>query len=307
MATVQGMLFIPILNPIRFHSVSQGNFWEDEIPSMEYQQPDVRYCQKYEVGDIFYLQFLAAFNMVGVAIVTLVDNDDVTKDTYNVVVNPTRPTLGDLNAFEIKDTIASLDEGVYFVKIVIPFFDGGIILYSEPIHIAATHTDTIMISYRHDFTIQDCIFGGVNLPTFYLRVEGGLKSDGFAPAGKFTQYTDLDFRPVMLQSQPYNLYTWLFGGSLGIPNHMADRINRAFSLDQTLIDNILYMRNEGAKMERNGDNFDPRAGWSLELLKNNNDYSEHWSGDSNIIHKAGVWIDGATVDDKKIFSTDATP
>lgn len=302
--SVQGLLYVPKLNPLRFHVANLGGFWENEIPSMEYSQADVRYCQKYNVKDIFYLQFLATFDFATNATITLIDNDATVIETFTV---ETQGMLGTLNSYYIKDLIPSTTAGMYFIRVVVPFADGGINVYSEPIYIAEDHDDTIMITYRHTWSIHDCRFGTVNLPMFYLRVEGGLKSDGFAPAGKYTMFTDLDYQPVMLQTQPFNLYKHSFGGSLGLPNWMADKINRAFSLDYTFIDNIQYMRNEGAKMERIGDAFDPRAGWTLELLEVGNDYSERYSGGSGIIHADGVWDDDATVDDERIFSTDTIP
>ena len=302
MTSVQGMLYVPILNPMRFHQFGLGAFWEDEIPSPDYQSADdVRYCQKYTTGDILYLQFLADFNFATGATVTLIDNDGNLKTTYTPAAIG---TVGALDAYEVKgDFTDATTAGMYFLKIAVDFATGSVILYSEPLHIDSSHDDTIVLSYRHEFPIHDCIFGGRALPTFHLRVEGGLKSDGFTPAGKFTQYTDLDYQPVILQSQPFSLYKYTFGNSRGVPNWMADRINRAFSVDVTLIDNIQYMRNEGAKMERNGESIFPRAGWTLELLKARNDYSERFSGGDEVIHD-GVWDDDAIVDDDKIFSND---
>jgi len=300
MAAVQGILYVPLLNPIRFHQVNIGAFWENDIPTPDYQQSDVRYCQKYATGDVLYLQFVADFVFSSGAVVTLIDNDETLIETFT----PTEiGTLGTLKVYEIKDALPSVTAGIHFIKITVDFASGSITMYSEPIYIDTSHDDTIMISYRHGFSVHDCIFGGASLPMFYLRVEGGLKSDGFTPAGKFTQYTDLDYQPVMLQTQPFNLYRYVFGDSRGLPNHVADRINRAFSLDYTYIDGIQYMRNEGAKMERNGDAIYPRAGWTLELLKARNDYSERFSGGDEVIHD-GVWDDDAIVDDDKIFSND---
>ena len=298
--SVQGILYTPLLNPIRFHQYGLQDFWENEIATPEYQQSDVRYCQKYATGDTLYLQFVADFTFTGNAVVTFIENDETVVDTLTSALIG---TLGSLNVYEVKYLFPSVTAGMHFVKIEVPFATGGIIMYSEPLYVDASHDDTIVISYRHTFSAFDCIFGGVSLPTFHLRVEGGLLSDGFTPAGKFTQYTDLDSEPVMLQSQPFNLYKFLFGASRGLPNYMADRINRAFSVDFTYIDNIQYMRNEGAKLERSGSPMFPRAGWSLELLKARNDYSERFSGGDEVIHD-GVWDDDAIVDDDKVFSND---
>ena len=298
--SVTGLLYIPKLNPLMFHQVNLGDFWQNEIPSPDYQ--DVTYCQLVNGGDIFYLQFLAAFDMTTAAtVITLIDNDETVVDTYTVVANG---TYGDLSSFYVKDYFA-VTTGVHYIRIVINYADASATFLSEPINIG-THTDTVFLMYRHSYNIMDCKFGGVDTPMFYLRVKGGLKSDGFAPGGKFTMYTDLDFRPVMLQTQPYSLYKWTFGDGRGIPNWVAERINLAFSLDYTFIDNIQYMRNEGAKLEPNRDGIFPMAGWTLETLQVANEYSSVFSGGGATIHD-GTWDDTRIVDDTKIFSEDETP
>ena len=298
--SVTGLLYIPKLNPLRFHQVNLGDFWQNQIPSSDYQ--DVKYCQLVNAGDIFYLQFLAAFDMTTAdTVVTLIDNDLTVIDTYTVVDNG---AYGDLTSFYIKDYFP-VTTGVHYVKITINYADASASFLSEPINIG-THTDTIFMMYRHSQSILDCKFGGVDLPMFYLRVKGGLKSDGFSPGGKYTMYNDLDFRPVMLQTQPYNLYKWTFGDGRGIPNWVAERINLAFSLDYTFIDNVQYMRNEGAKLEVNRDGNFPMAGWSLETLRVDNAYSEAFTSGGATIHD-GTWDDGRVVDDEKIFSKDESP
>ena len=302
MPTVQGTLYVPELNPIRFHRYGIGAFWENMIPTPDYQ--GLRYCQKYVMGDIIYLQFLASFNLAISGTITLIDNNSVVQQTFTIY---TGTAYGGLNTYYIKSTFPLIAAGIYFIKILVPFADGSITMYSEPIHLAGSHADTLMLNYRHAHTIFDCLFGGVNLPSFYLRVEGGVKSDGFAPGGKFEMYNDLDQRPVMLQTQPFNLYKLLFGNSYGLPNYMADKINRAFALDYTYINNIQYMRNEGAKLEPAYDGNNPLTSWALECRKVENPYSEKFTGGSAIIFDSGVWDDTKTVDDDKIFSTDTVP
>jgi hypothetical protein len=236
-------------------------------------------------------------------VITLIDNNSVVMDTFTVRHEGTYGTLG---VYYVKDYFSTVAEGVYFLKIAITFAQGGGIFYSEPLWLG-THADTIWLSYRHEYSIFDCKFGGVNLPMFYLRVPGGVKSDGFSPGGKFEMYNDLDHRPVMLQSQPFNLYKVLFGDSYGIPNWLADKINRAFALDYTFIDGVRYMRNEGAKMEVIADGNNPLSAWALECLLVDNPYSQHYTGQQSTIMDSGVWEDTKVVDDELIFSTDTTP
>ena len=300
MPTVQGTLYIPRLNPMKFHmNSSSDSFWMDAIPTPDWQGAE--YYQPYQIGDILYLQFVSSFNFASTGTVTLINNAGTVQQTFTIYSDG---MYGSLYRSYVKSVFPSVTEGVFFIYVLVPFADGSIVMYSEPLHIAASHSDTIMISYRHDYSIFDCKFGGITLPMFNLRVKGGMKSDGFAPGGKFEMYNDLDQQPVMLQTQPFNLYKILFGDGYGIPNWFAERINRAFALDYTYVDGVRYMRNEGAKLEPTIEGNNPLTAWTLECREVANPYSDHFTGGSGIIHDSGVWEDTKTVDDEKIFSTD---
>ena len=294
--SVTGAFYIPKLNPFRFHQYNLGDFWENEIPTPD--TPGVQYCQKVKGGDLFEMQFLSAFDMTVGATITLIDNDYTVVNTFTPI---NAGTYGKLYRSYVKDIFPSVS-GVHFIRISIDFAD-RVSFFSEPLSIESSQPDTLFIHYRHEYPIFDCDFGGIDQREFHFRIEGGLKSDGFTPSGKFTMFNDLDYDSVMLQTQPFNVYKWTFGGSRGVPNWMADIINRAFSVDWTVIDGVRYQRNEGAKLEAQRDGPFPMAGWSLETLLKDNDYSEMFTAVGAVIFD-GVWNDEAVVDDTKIFSND---
>jgi hypothetical protein len=164
-------------------------------------------------------------------------------------------------------------EGVYFLRLTIVDSSGSATLYSEPIYLCSSFANTVKLIYSHDENDFDYQFTSSNIYPSMLRVEGGMKSDGLAPGGKYTMFQDQDYNSVMLNSQPYNVEKWTFGPSYGMPNHMADLLNRIFALSDVTIDGVAYSRNEGAKLERAGDTEYPLAGWSIDLVKTENPYS----------------------------------
>ena len=264
---------VPSLCPLKFHSTS-GSFEYDRIPSMEQKRG---YVQTYLIGDRPYLQ-LHAPNAYTTIHVQLIDSDETIYQSWVMPIMPGAPKYGDNYVYHWYGTIPTVDEGVYFIRLKIFDQTGIIYLVSEPIMVESSISDFVKIEYTNDLNEFDIICAGQSWTVFpfLLRIEGGVKSDGLQPGGKYTMFQDLDYQPVMLQSQPYNVYRFTFGPGAGIPGWLADRINRIFSLSSVQIDGVSYMRNEGAKIERVGEDGYPLAGWTLDLLKVENDYSEEF-------------------------------
>ena len=138
--------------------------------------------------------------------------------------------------------------------------------------------NTVLIACSHDendfdFKFIDSVYNVTR--TIIQRVEGGFKSDGQLPGGKYTMYQDLQFKPVILNAVPYNTYRLTVGNNIGVPNWVIDKLNRIFSCSSVKIDNVEYTRAEGAKFEPvNRDPFYPSGIWTIDLLKSENPYSD---------------------------------
>lgn len=264
---------LPFLNPIRFHQIGIGDFAYNNIPSFEYKRG---YNQIYHFGDRPYIQILStAINpFMKMDLIDLNGNISWTWLPWNTSIAYGSYFLSVWHNY-FPDTIA---EGIYFLKLEISDADGSIFFYSEPINLLTTSEDTVRIEYTHDQNEFDSIFVSLDNPSylmpFMLRIEGGMKSEGLLPGGKYTMFQDQDYQSIVLQSQPYNVEKFVFGPPYGMPNHLADKINRIFGLSNVKINGIGYSRNEGAKLERNGEPGYPLAGWSLDLVKSLNPYSE---------------------------------
>jgi hypothetical protein len=172
----------------------------------------------------------------------------------------------------------SLPEGIYYVGI---HFRNGTdatadVFLSEPIHIATTHSDTILLSYNNEKNNFDIIFTG--LPTswnFNMRFDGGFESDGFTPKSNDVIYNDIVQNPVQLSSIPYDTKRITFGRTEGIPNYQAGIINRILACTHIWVDGVRYCKVSGAKLEPTRTKEYPLGGWRIELMESYGNWSQY--------------------------------
>lgn len=272
---------IPNLNPYRFHKIGSGDFAQNLIPSFE---SAARYAQKVQPGDLFYMQLQISGGSLWGGVYQpackLIDNNGNTVHTFQVEQSSGAAVYTGWINYYFCENFPSVTDGVYYLKLdcYAPkdpngFDYGQFNFLSEPLYIKTSHENTCLINYRLTYNDFDCIFTD-EVARMTLRVEGGVRSEGFQPGGKYQMFSDMDYEPVMLQATPYNVYKFTFGPGNGVPNWLADRLNRIFSCDDITIDGIAYLRNEGAKLEANREGGYPHAGWSIELLKVDAEHSE---------------------------------
>lgn len=263
---------LPKSNPICFYSGNNGgyydklkNFENTEVIPHIYQKSDKIviqiWCDDTTNPDTFdiSLQIL-----------------DINKNNLGINIPLTLKTTSivtDLNVYESDYSLSSINEGVYFLQLAYAYSEfEDYIFFSEAICVKTTHENSILINYFNDENDFDCAFD-TNI-NFQFRVTGGFLKDGFSPASKDVVYKNQRYDNVQLSSLPYNVEKLTIGASEGIPNFIADIINRALSCSNFYVDGVRYVKNEGTKFERNGiDKYYPLAAWSIELIKSINEYS----------------------------------
>lgn len=263
---------IPKLNPIEFHRVGENSACEF-VPSFEQSRP---YIQKFIQGtDPVSLQVQVKESMTNAIGFYLQHLDGSTIPITSGAI------VGTLYGFDIwnmsfNESSSATPLGIYFVKISITLDTGsgsGMLekhFISEPIEIVDELPDSVLIEYSHAGNNWDMAFypDGKELKLSYkFRVEGGYASQGFTPASKDAFFVDQDRGVILLDSVPYNVYKYTFGPGGGIPNWMADKLNRILSLSEIKIDGISHVKNEGSKMEPSREQGYSLAGWSIELVK----------------------------------------
>ncbi|MCL1941981.1 MAG: hypothetical protein FWF54_00285 [Candidatus Azobacteroides sp.] len=105
---------------------------------------------------------------------------------------------------------------------------------------------------------------------FTFRVEGGFYPNSLSVDSDDTAYKDQDVDFVQLHSIPYDVYKLNIGGRRGIPNGLISQINRAFSCDTVLIDDVQFSKTEGAKFEAVESENYPYRSWAIEVTESQN-------------------------------------
>lgn len=264
-------VFFPKANPVTLHRSTDGQWWTESIPSFE---DSVKYCQKFQINDTVAFQVCVKdSSLVGIGC---------------EIVNPSGATLAtctittlastfddDYSQYHISHTITNIaDDTQCFIKLVLSLSSGRTwTYYSEPLHVRTTWPNTLEIKYSHDendfnMIFYDAVIGDEdNKIDFTLRVEGGLKSDGFQPTSSDEIYRNDRADVTTVSSTPFLVLKFSFGDSKGIPNYLADIINRIFSCYYVQINSVYYNKAENAKFEATRSDNYPMAGWTLDLVE----------------------------------------
>lgn len=259
-------LFIPLLNPIKYHEVTPVQLPQylsksiekyPFIETIEEWEQEVDYPQLWQKTDAITQQLLSGYGPVNMQII---DADNVVKIATNFTQRLQNKQDASQWVYENTTILNSLPKGYYFIKLSVgsssPTF-----LISEPQLVCDKIPDSVYLEYHHRSFYGD-VFFETGL-VFSSRVLGKIKLSN--PASKDTIYEDQPLNETLIWSYPYEVYDFLVGGSYGIPDYLIKRLNRVFGCSSTLIDGTAYTKSEGAKWERKSFDDYPLSGWTLEL------------------------------------------
>ena len=261
-------VIVPYANPVRLLNLTEGDeFYFNSLPGWEQSK---KYCQKYETGDYIRFQVGIKKSATTSVVASMVSESGALSYAF-AVTEMTFTGYSPYTYYECYLSMAAVAEGYYFIEVTCTETPGNTTdLCSEPIEVRADHPDTIQIRYGNQVNDFDMVFyqDGLSRATYCIvRCEGGFASDGFIPASKDVAYRNQNYDITKLDSIPFNVYRWIFGDTNGIPNYLADIINRAMSFDTVYIEGLQYIKNEGAKLEAQRDKGYPLAAYTIELLK----------------------------------------
>lgn len=245
------LVTFPKLNPVIFK----------EEPFSPFEKTDHLFTQKWDKSD--YIVFQVSYDKFsfssGEIIAKLVDNEGrVVAEFINDVVD-----AGDL--FQgILRVGCDVGEGLY--RILLTTTGDKFKFYSNFFHIGR-HENTVLIEYTCDKNKFDCIFKTVDYGySFFIRVDCGVKSGDVNYNADDVFYTSQSQTTYLIDSIPYVTRKYTFGDSYGLPNWMADKLNRVFACEDVSLDNVSVVKNDGAKLEATSSDAYPYAGLKIELL-----------------------------------------
>lgn len=227
------------------------------------------YYQLFETGDTTMFQILSEVEDFTATIIDFETNETV----KNLIpVNQETNVIGqDFEVYNVTVNFSDVPEGYYYI--LVEWNDGGQReLYSKPIHLLENHEGTLLFEYknsRNDFSViftEDTVF--------HLRVEGTIQN--FEPSSDDEIYNDQKRNATLLSSTPYRLFKLFVGDAKGIPDWMADIVNRIMSCDTVKIDGHFFNKEEGATWEVNRFDEYPFSGLSIEIQPTFNLFNEEF-------------------------------
>jgi hypothetical protein len=249
-------------NPIPLAKVKEELVWY----SKEYYQSC--YCQKFRPSDKTALQLLA--------------DTPLSADVY--LVNRHGRRIGSVDASfpssgidgvylcELRPNFASLsfssnEPPVCYIKGTIKRRGFFYPIQSQPLLIGDV-PESVYLEYSSLENTNSIVFTtGIK---FGLRIEGGFIPKAYSPAADDTIYKDEQVDFMLLKSTPYDTFSFTAGRLSGIPDWLHAIINRAFSCDTLLADNVQIVKVDGAEWENDDvDGYDLRE-WRIDVAKAKN-------------------------------------
>ena len=258
---------LPHINPVKLvqknlSTFDKYNFRHFDIALFEDQilnfQEKKMYFQKFQNSDTITIQFTSTFGPFSFRLLdckeTVIATGTVTQISTSYFTAPTYAYKGEID-------LTGIDEGIFWVELVIGTNPSQLKFISEPIYVAENHKNSMCFEYTNSTNDFGAIFQ--NGETFTFRVEAILKE--FTPGSNDVVFEDEPANLVKLSSSAFRTFKLSVGAAQGVPDWVADKLNRIFGCDSVLLDGKAFTRNDGAKLESNGDPLIPLRGWSLEV------------------------------------------
>lgn len=252
-------IIIPHASPVRFVKMNASTedykhfdevLYEDQI--LDFQEK-IRYYQKWKNSDTVSFPVISNF---GVPSIKLVDCELKQVVACSVESVSTDYYQSPDVYYMAQADLTGVDEGIYWFLIDV----SGEKFLSEPQYIAEQHDNTILFNYDNDKNEFGLVFDGFS---YSFRCEAILSE--FLPGSKEKVFEDEPANIYTLSSNPFRVFKLIIGDAKGVPDWVADKINRIFACKKVLLDQKQFGRTDGSKMERNGDPLVPTSGWTMEI------------------------------------------
>lgn len=163
--------------------------------------------------------------------------------------------------------LLTFEPGTYWIRVTAGIDGAKVIFLSEPICLQDEWQNTLYLEYSNSRNQAATIFSTGYSPA--IRVEGNIID--FLPRSRVAMYEDQPANMFMLDGTAFRQFTLFIGDSFGLPNYMADKVNRIFTLDNVRIDGKGFVRDEDAQLEPvNRVNGMPGTWWRLGIREAQN-------------------------------------
>jgi hypothetical protein len=139
------------------------------------------------------------------------------------------------------------------------------IMQSEPFCVVEDMgEESVLVEVSSSGSAFGVYFDTLSQP-FTFRFEGGFYPKSLSLESNDTIFEGQQADFTMLYSLPYEAQRLLLGGKRGIPDGLAQKMNRAFSCDRLTLNGVPYGKTEGAKFEaQEAENY-PFRSWAISV------------------------------------------
>jgi hypothetical protein len=284
-------VILPIINPIRFYKQTPDTddrfrsrtmadwYFENTI---QLWQQSVTWHQPFQLSDTIKLQLQS-----NVAPINLKMYNDKDQLIDTIAFSSIMPNYNDPNMYiwQVDVALDGYDEGCYYFTIDFGIDPAQMTLKSHMIMLRETFSDTVFIEYNHRTFREDMIFETGIQPG--IRVPAFIKYK--APNSKNTLWEDQSLNQTMVRSTNYRLWTLSIGAGKGVPDYMADIIDRVLGCSTLIIDGRYYSKVDGSLDVQEVDEY-PMRGWSIDLREQFNRASNIYDDLQNAEAQVAVMI-----------------
>lgn len=250
---------IPHVSPIRFvrKNISYEGYkhfdeflYEEQILGFQEKIP---YQQKWNNSDPILFPVVSNFGLPSVKLVDC-ELKEIVSCSVDAIANNyyKNPDI----YYNVGADLTSVPEGIYWFLMEV----SGEFYLSEPQFVSESHENTILFAYTNNRNEYGVVFEST---TYFFRCESILSE--FVPGSREKVFEDEPANIYTLSSYPFRVFKLIIGDAKGVPDWVADKINRIFSCKTVYLDNKQFARTDGSKMERNGDPLVPTSGWTMEV------------------------------------------
>lgn len=280
------------------------------VRTLKFYEDKKVFVQKFQQSDTIRIQWLGYDGTLSrYQFARLLDKDGnvfsvktitVVKDpgTYYVDFNGVSTAMV---LYYVEINLYDVPEGIYFLQTAYYNNVNYKHVIFEPFNLKQIHPNTSRVDSWNSYNDQGMIYPSANY-IVQLRIDGYVKQ--LPPDAEFNVYIDQPHNKELVSGISTRAFEFVFGQKNGAPIWLAEKINKQFLCDMTLIDGVAYTREQGAKLEPlNSDEVIPLSGYKLKIGERYNTSTLDINNTTNAIRVIGnlpqtmyFWVESMTLE-----------
>ncbi len=280
------------------------------IRTLKFYEDKKVFVQKFQQSETLRIQWLGYDSTLSrYQHARLLDKDGnvFSAKTITVVLDPTtyytdfNGVSTGMRLFYVEINLYDVPEGIYFLQLAYYNNVNYKHVIFEPFNLKQIHPNTTRIDAWNSYNDQGMIYPSADY-IVQLRVDGYVKQ--LPPDADFSVYTDQPHNKELVSGISTRAFEFVFGEKSGVPFWLAEKVNKYFLCDKTLIDGFAYTREQGAKLEPlTTEETNPLVGYKLKIGERYNTSTLDINNTTNAIKVLGnmpqtmyFWVESMTLE-----------